>query len=220
MKSLRVALIIGCGVALLGACSDDSTGPVVSDDPRTLTRKDHAIELLQRAYDGMVFEDVEKLLHADFVFHFSPADVDEGNVSVTDWSRTEELDATGKLFEQGPAASSPRLALSAAENASWGFIKHIFREREATDPPTASIELEITHDAGDENWTQVDHHGRSFVPGAVAHESNWTKDITYTITVRAGETVYTTETPRRARLTIRIGLATTYRLVEWRDGLP
>jgi len=147
---------------------------------------------LNDSYNTRNSQDYERLLDEAFVFFFSPADIGEGNVEFSQWGRVEEIAATKNLFNPGYTPPSGA--------------------------PVSSIDLTLTYAEGEDSWIVI--------PGTADNghpDEDWyEKTVQYLLTVKAGETTFTSGTPINASLVVRQSLVVespVYRVVQWRDDI-
>ena len=171
---------------------DKDDGGGTTQTFKSLEVRDDVLDNLELAYNTRNINEYDRLLDADFTFFFSPNDVNEGNVQFSQWDRAAELGATVNMFD--PAFSPP------------------------TRDPISSIDLTITFPAGDNAWTVI--------PGTVDNghlgEDWFEKTMQYLLTVKAGETTFTSGTPLDASLVVHqveIEGKQIFRVIQWRDDI-
>ena len=120
---------------LFASCADRENPASGGPPPKNPTFKD-----LAAARDNVLFNleaacnqrnttEYDKLLDDSFTFFFSPADVLNHNVSVLQWDRASEINATQNMFDRN--FTPP------------------------TGSPVSSIDLSIRHDEGEDQWQLV-----------------------------------------------------------------
>jgi hypothetical protein len=125
-NSNRLAVLALSTLALVAACEDDPTTPIIPNGEHTLlplTSRVAVLNNIEYAYDNRKIEVYDELLDLNFTFFFSEGDVDWG--LPVQWPRTDELGATNDLFISntqpvpvGPECQSIRMDL-VLENLQW-----------------------------------------------------------------------------------------------------
>ena len=145
-------------------------GPPLPDFRDPAAAKDNVLYNLEMAVSRRHMTGYDKLLDGSFVFHFSPNDVSDGNVSVAQWARASEMSAARNMFD--PNFTPP--------NGS----------------PVSSIDVTLSYAAGEGAWDPVaapsSHPGETWYRKSlqyflvvVAGETTWTsgnpKVATFTV---------------------------------------
>jgi hypothetical protein len=208
-----------------GPTAPDGADTQASDDTRVvenaavpygdLTEKDHVLENLELSYNERNLVEFDKLLDANFVFFFSPADVQNGTVPFSQWDRTSELSATANLFAQIPSGIplAPTRGAGPIEERTWGSIKTLFH---AQSSGANSLNLTMIYPPGDGSWIAI------AAPPPFSGETWYQKTASYSIIVTIGDTTFL-GTNINMTITIRpnvVGQETLWRIVQWRDDVP
>ena len=98
-----IVLILLMSIAFL-SCSEDPQAPVQSVDNgyNDLSKRDHVLVNLERAYTERNISQYDRLLAVDFEFFFSQQDIDDGLVGDASWGRGREVAATTNMFNRIP----------------------------------------------------------------------------------------------------------------------
>ena len=199
----NIAAIVALALIIPGFNSCIFDAEKVKDPPikqtaafRDLTERDDVFFNLQLAYNQMNIDEYNKLLDGPFIFNFSAADVQSGNVDVAQWDRVAEIDATRNIFNLGelPPGVDP--------------ISDISLELFFTDS-------RVDTTAGDD-WQPVTPPDPGQYPGEVWYFQR----IDYFLTVVAGENTFTSGNPLKAQWTIRQvddNGTMIWRIISWRD---
>jgi len=125
-NSNRLAVLALSTLALVAACEDDPTTPIIPNGEHTLlplTSRVAVLNNIEYAYDNRDIWAYDELIDLNFTFFFSDGDVDGG--LPVQWPRTDELGATNDLFISntqpvpvGPVCQSVRMDLT-LENLQW-----------------------------------------------------------------------------------------------------
>ena len=101
---------IACGLlvaatVMLAGCADrenPASGGSLNSTPTGFKDlggpRDNVLFNLEAAYNERNLTEYNRLLDDDFTFFFSPADVSDGKVSVNQWDRASEINATTNMF--------------------------------------------------------------------------------------------------------------------------
>jgi len=162
MKRIAILALVGVVTLAFNSCILD---PKEGKAPPTPTQpykpldgeRDNVLFNLQKAYTERNIDRYSELLDADFLFHFSQKDIDEGIINRPNWDRTEEINANKNMFN--PNFSKPNV------------------------DPVSKINLTLTYPAGDEKWTQIPPEDHPGYPGETWYE----KTVLYRLTVQAGD---------------------------------
>ena len=193
---MRETLILVAFLSVAWGCESDSKRVVNGCDdcpvPYPLaTTQDTMVENFVRTFNEMNYEEYEKMLHEDFVFYFSPDEIDvigQGEA----WFRPEDLESTRNMFNGGTGRKPD------------GTIQ----------APIQQIILELTPESATDTWT--DQVPEDFL-GTTMRRYEVDMDVTYTDggvdEVTGVQEFYAaaveTETTE--------GTVTTYQLKFWRD---
>ena len=131
MKTLTLVIALACAL-LVAACDDDPTRPPTSGGGiknENLTQRWHVLNNIEYAYKTRRIDIYDELLNSDFVFFFSPGDVNGGAPET--FNRAEEKDATGRLFASNQQSEPP------------------------ADPVCRTIRLDLIFEADDLQWVEV-----------------------------------------------------------------
>lgn len=174
---LALAAVAVCCLSF-GSCifdpkKDDGPPPPPKTQYQDLSKRDHVLENLQKAYNEKNLNQYERILDNGFIFHFSPADISKGKVQVTQWGRDGELKATANIF-----------------NTNY---------QPPQGDPVSSISLSLTWPAGDDNWTVINDPDPINYPGETWYEMT----VSYVLEVKAGSTTYTSGGPIDASFVVR-----------------
>ena len=123
-NSNRLAALVLSALALATACEDDPAQPTAdSSEYLPLTTRDAVLSNLDTAWSRRATDPIDDFLDDDFTFSFAPGDVSGGLPA--QWSRADEMGATGALFTSntaavplGPVCTSVRLDLN-LEEVTW-----------------------------------------------------------------------------------------------------
>ena len=134
-------IAIAC-LVLIPACSTTEPEPDRIVTPPLDGPRDNVLFNLEAAYNQRNLNAYQKVLDDAFVFHFSAADVANGNVSVSQWDRAQEINATTNIFDKNfnPPSGSP----------------------------ISSIDLSLTYPNGEDVWNLVNPDGNH--PGETWYE--------------------------------------------------
>ena len=220
VRNVALALLILLSAPFFAGCSDDDavTNPPPVPNPKILERKDDVLHNLQLAYNQRNPGEVERILDENFVFHFSPNDVQQGLVANSSWGKDEEMNATTNLLRAPGASAQIPVGLHASspiESATWGMIKEIFYNRAAASADALS--LEMSYPEGDEAWQPV-------VPsGSGSHSPLYQKTVEYFLQVKVGDITYTQNRAVRARFVVvpvNVDGKDIWKLIWWHDDVP
>jgi len=159
---------------------------------KSLEVRDDVFNNLELAYNTRQINEYDRLLDDNFTFFFSPNDVSEGTVQFSQWDRAAEIGATRNMFD--PTFSPPNR------------------------DPISSIDLSITFPEGDGAWQVIPGTADNGHP----NEDWYEKTMTYLLTVKAGDTTFTSGTPLDASIVVRQVEADgkqIFRIVQWRDDI-
>jgi hypothetical protein len=166
MKRLFAVLIIGMSVFAFNSCildpketPPDPSKPVVAYKDLAEAR-DNVLFNLEKSYSERNIDQYDQLLDAGFVFHFSNADIKNGDVSVSQWGRAADLATAGNMFD--PNFSKPGQAA------------------------VSSIDLTLTYAPGEDSWNKITPPDQVNYPDEFWYE----KTLRYTLTVEAGDFTY------------------------------
>jgi hypothetical protein len=194
MKRYAVLALIGIVILSFNSCILDpekgKTPPKPSEPYKPLDgERDNVLFNLQKAYNERTSWRYDELLDLDFVFHFSNADIKNGNVSVEQWGRIEEIGATKNLFD--PNFSKPGVE------------------------PASDIDLSLSYAQGDNSWTQKTPEDQVKYPGETWYE----KLVTYELTVKSGEKIYNGVAIEASFVVrwATVGDKHFWRIIAWRD---
>lgn len=108
----RSIVLLMALLTLLASCgsespvtADSESGPQRRQDDgaqrayRDLTEKDDVLYNLMLAYNQRNLVEFDRVIDANFVFHFSQEDIDNGNVVFEQWDRVSEIRATSNMFD-------------------------------------------------------------------------------------------------------------------------
>lgn len=149
MKRVIAVLILGVGILAFNSCildpkEKDDPGPPPDSPYKPLDEeRDNVLFNLEKAYKERNIDRYDELLDVDFVFHFSPTDVREGNVSAELWDRAAEIGSAGNMFD--PNYSGPR-------------------------EPVSNIDLSMRYATGDASWIQVTPEDQQKYPDETWYE--------------------------------------------------
>lgn len=130
-----------CGLMVtalfLSSCLLDPKEDPPGDDPppgppleiKDLTEKWHVLNNIEYAYERRVKATYDELLNTDFTFFFAPGDV--GGEIPAQWDRTEEVNATGRLFDSNAQGEPP------------------------VDPVCRDIRLDLQYDPDTMQWVEI-----------------------------------------------------------------
>ena len=197
LSLMTVALV--AMVALNSCILDPEKTPEKDEGPgndakfESLEQCDHVLNNLELAYNTRNIDEYARILDEfEFTFFFSPADVNSGNVNVSQWGRAEEVGATRNMFDP---SFNP-------ENGE----------------PISSISLTLQYAEGDGSWLVIPGDPGSGHEG----EDWYSKTASYIMNVQAGETTFVTGTPIDVRFTVRqveVDGKQIYQMVEWADDI-
>jgi hypothetical protein len=97
---LALALIIPAFNSCIFDAAKTEKPPLVQAAFRSGEEKNDVVFNLEKAYEERNINEYDKLLDEDFIFHFSPADIRDDKVTVSQWDRAAELGATTNLFDR------------------------------------------------------------------------------------------------------------------------
>ena len=174
--------------------ADTAPPPLVPPGPTylPLNKRDNVLHNLKTSYNQRQIEPYDQLLDDNFIFHFSQADFKDGNVSVAQWGRIDEIGTTANMFD--PTYTPP------------------------DGSPISSINLTLEFPEGEDNWQAVTPPDPQAFPG----ETWYRKVVLYTLVVEAGEDTFLQANPLPALFIVRFepaGNDTIYRIVAWHDDL-
>ncbi len=189
----RFALFL-FGLVLLGAiaCEDDPTYPSTPSSGsvrENLSQRWHVLNNIEYAYKTRRTDIYDELLNASFIFYFSPGDVNGG--SPVTFDRSEEINATGRLFQSNEQTQNP-----------------------PPDPVCRSIRLDLVFEPDDLEWVEVQ-------PEDFPTETWYSTTVFYTFTFEfEPNTTYIAQNGAKAQFTVRnTGTEQNphWELVEFRD---
>jgi hypothetical protein len=190
----RIIPIIVLLLALpIWSCSDDDNPAKPKEDPYCLEAtcpRDNVLYNLQSAYNDRNISRYDELLDDDFVFYFSAADVQNGTVSSSYWSRAAEINANKNMFD--PNYSNPN------------------------QQPVQDIDLALVYTQGDDQWTPSDAPDQVRYPGETWHQ----KTVTYSLTVQLPGDFQYVGLNKQAAFVLRAATKDSklvWRIVTWRD---
>ena len=166
MKRLFAVLVIGISVLAFNSCILDPKEAPPDDNKPTEAYKnlaearDNVLFNLEKSYNERNIDQYRELLDDGFVFHFSNADIKNGDVSVAQWGRAEDLQTAGNMFN--PNFSRPGQA------------------------PVSSIDLTLTYAEGEDLWNKITPEDQVNYPDEFWYE----KTVRYRLTVEAGDFTY------------------------------
>lgn len=184
-------LVMLASPLLVAACSDDPTSPPPPPGQSgefDLSRRWHVLSNIEYAYQTRRPDVYDELLNADFTFYFSPGDVGGGSPETFD--RTEELDATTRLFNSNQQSDPP------------------------ADPVCSSIRLDLVFDEDTLYWIEVEPEA---FPGELWYTTTVFYMFTFEM---EPNTTYIAQNGAKAQFTIRnTGTEENphWELVEFRD---
>ena len=189
MKTLTLIVML-VGVLVFGACSDDPTSPPPppGTGKQDLTQQWHVLSNIEYAYQTRRPDVYDELLNTDFTFYFSPGDVGSGSPET--FNRTEELDATTRLFNSNQQSDPP------------------------ADPVCRSMRLDLIFDTDTLTWVEIEPDG---FPGETWYTT--TVFYTFTFEIEPN-TTYIAQNGAKAQFTVRnTGTEQNphWELVEFRD---
>jgi hypothetical protein len=132
VKTLTL-LVLMIGMFFVAACDDDPSSPPPpppQSGELNLTQRWHVLNNIEYAYQARRPDVYDELLNADFTFFFSPGDVG-GGIPET-WSRTEDLEATTRLFNSNQQSDPP------------------------ADPVCRSMRLDLVYDKDAMTWIEIE----------------------------------------------------------------
>lgn len=188
-----------CGLLVMALCVSsclldpkekpptDPPGDVVTR--QDLTQRWHVLNNIEYAYKVRNNSVYDELLSTEFVFFFAPGDVGGTIPELLD--RTQELDATGRLFGSNEQPTSP-----------------------PPDPVCRSIRLDLQFDKDALSWVEV-------VPEDYPDETWYSTTVFYTFTFEMEpDNTYIAQNGAKAQFTVRNvpqGGEDHWTLVEFRD---
>ena len=196
-RSIVAIAVLAIIIPALNSCIFDAqkseVPPIKKNDGvyRSLEQRDDVLHNLELAYNQRKIGPYEELLDQDFVFHFSPADISNNNVSVSNWDRPAELAATANMFDRN--YSPPNR------------------------DPISSIDLDIQFADSADNWNPVQPDPVKY-PGETWYVQNvdyflQVKAGQWTYT--SGNTIKASFTVRP----VDVNGKTIWRIVIWRDDI-
>ena len=190
MKTFMLLAMLASAL-LVAACSDDPTSPPPPPGQTgelNLTQRWHVLNNIEYAYQTRRPDVYDELLNADFTFFFSPGDVGSGIPE--SWGRTEELEATTRLFNSNQQSVPP------------------------ADPVCRSIRLDVVFEEDAINWVEFEPEA---FPGESWYST--TVFYTFTFEMEPN-TTYIAQNGAKAQFTVRnTGTEQNphWELVEFRD---
>jgi len=195
---LKRSLLL-CGLSVLAllvsSCLfDPDETPPPDDGKKPVTRQDlserwHVLNNIEYAYQTRRVDIYDELLNTDFTFFFSPGDV--GGGSPETFSRTEEKEATSRLFISNEQTQNP-----------------------PPDPVCSDMNLDLVFEPENLNWVEV-------IPEGFPDEKWYTTTVFYRFTFEIEpNTTYIAQNGAKAQFTIRnnpSGGKNHWELVEFRD---
>jgi len=130
--------------------------PIDVNSPR-----DNVLKTLQLAYVNRVIEKYQEILDDGFVFHFSQADFNQGNVEVEQWDRAADIASTRNIFNRN------------------------FQDPEVK--PISKISLTLRYPEGDDSWNQMTPEDQETYPDETWYE----KTVRYDLIATSGPIDYT-----------------------------
>lgn len=192
MKNALFVAVLTILVSIGFGCSEESEQVVIPPKGtfRSLEARDDVLFNLEMAYNQWNVDEVDKLLDPDFIFHFSLADIQNGNINQARWDRANEVAATRSMFNTGTLPPNV--------------------------DPISDISLALFFTDGGDNWNAVP----PLDPLKYAGETWYRQRIDYFLTIVAGENTYTSGNPMKVEFTLRptgVNGKTVWRVVSWQD---
>ncbi len=191
-KRLLIPMVLLFVLPFIFSCSDDSDDNIVIPDPdayRALTVRDNVLFNLSKAWNERNLVRYDELLDDVFVFHFSNADVKNGDVMISEWDRPAEMAAVGNMFDPE-------------------FVK-------PGQSAVSSINLTLTYTEGEDSWQELDPDPQEY-PGETWYSKVFRYRLTLEAGyfTYVGDNLQALVTVRRPD-----GEGGSWRIVSWNDDM-